>query len=590
MPLVIPADSASQALDIASARGTLPTWMSTGQMRRKVAASVRRRAVYSARMTHATAVQHTKDVVDRVLKGGLGNDFAQGRLELRNLFRRLGYTPETGFPGDEALGIPPARPGSLKDLTSDRRLNLILNTQMQLMRGVAQKTRGMDGTRVKLFPAWELVRYAPRRNERDWPARFRAVGYDLPVDGEGRERLVAVKGSPVWAALGNSALFDDALDVDHPPFAFESGMGWLEVHWDEAEKIGLDLSVAQAMKTPRDVESIMPPARASDDHLDPDLKARLRRALEEDDRIHGKLPVALTSRPAPVRAAPTSPRIGLLSPAAAKKAGIHGSAQALAKLTRLVPRATVEDVFKLGSAVAAEGHVSVRLKGDGVQLEHWTENRYARRDLRTVHGVLQLHNDYFRIEKAGKGEGSRAFVDQVEAAARLGIDHLDTWAVRSKSFNGYYTWPRFGYDGVLEPRHINRVKRELGADVTTVQDLFAVPGGIAWWEKRGASIDLQFDLAPDSLSMRAMKLYMAEAAAKRAAKKAAEEAAVKEASPTPAPALSTALAVIHNEELEDDDRVQRGDELNLSPEEDRELDEFAHAWAAQRRKEEEGNS
>ena len=41
--------------------------------------------------------------------------------------------------------------------------------------------------------------------------------------------MIAHKQSPIWAALGSRALFDDSLNVDHPPFAFQSGMGWREV-------------------------------------------------------------------------------------------------------------------------------------------------------------------------------------------------------------------------------------------------------------------------------------------------------------------------------------------------------------------------
>lgn len=220
------------ALASAAARGILPTHLSSRQARERLAGAVLDRAVWSARTTRAEYLLHLREVIDRMLTGGRDSDIAQLRLELKNLLRQLRYDPETGFPGDEALGIPPAEPGSLTDLGSDRRINLILRTQEQLTRGAAQEVRGL--ARADLFPAWELVRYQTRRVPRgeggtkSWDRRWFEAGA-LPIYVAGQPRLIALKTDPVWAALGNSGLFPDAMDVTHPPFAFNSGMGWREL-------------------------------------------------------------------------------------------------------------------------------------------------------------------------------------------------------------------------------------------------------------------------------------------------------------------------------------------------------------------------
>ena len=65
----------------------------------------------------------------------------------------------------------------------------------------------------------------------------------------GSGRLIALKTSPIWEALGSRFLFDDALNVDHPPFAFGSGMGWREVPLEEAQELGLDLTSQPAAKS-----------------------------------------------------------------------------------------------------------------------------------------------------------------------------------------------------------------------------------------------------------------------------------------------------------------------------------------------------
>ncbi|GAA5137405.1 hypothetical protein GCM10023213_14030 [Prosthecobacter algae] len=233
-----------QALTLAADRGLLPTSMGTADLR-ELERSLLDRSFWSARTTHARYLKDLKALVERYVKGeGYNNDLAQLRIEARKLLVRYGYEPEKGFPGDAALGVPEAVPGSLQDLSSERRLNLIFDTQSKLMRGLGQKIRGLD--RMETAPAWELVRIEDRRAPRDWLERWAIAAdnvdsagvYDLPG------RMVARKDSPIWAALGSSALFDDALDVDHSPFAFQSGMGWLEV-------FAVDLPELQSVPDPR---------------------------------------------------------------------------------------------------------------------------------------------------------------------------------------------------------------------------------------------------------------------------------------------------------------------------------------------------
>jgi hypothetical protein len=140
--------------------------------------------------------------------------------------------------------------GTLQDLTSLRRLNLILRTQLALVRGRGQQMRGMQAERLKQFPAWELVRVQAKNAPRNWggqhdgtpPVRGGTVdprprwiiaGGQPTADG----RLIALKGDPIWGELGGSENFDDALDVDYPPFAFESGMRWKEVSRGECNAL-----------------------------------------------------------------------------------------------------------------------------------------------------------------------------------------------------------------------------------------------------------------------------------------------------------------------------------------------------------------
>jgi hypothetical protein len=299
MSLTVTADKLSQALDLAQQRGLMPTRLSTAEIREQVAAGILRNAVFSARTGNAYYVQVMKNNIARLLQGGRDNDWAQIRLELKQMLQRLGYTPERGFPGDEALGVPPAEPGSLRDLSSDIRINLILKTQEELMRNAALNARGMDGTRLRQFPAWELVRLGDRKVPRDWPQRWVEAGGELVIDSEGRERMMALKTDPIWTALGDSTRFKDALDVAHPPYAFGSGMGWREIHWRDAAAVMGDEIIADARsgrrsadaekgeeKTPGD---IIPAPKAGKSQYDEATLASIRAALKASYEKYGDL-------------------------------------------------------------------------------------------------------------------------------------------------------------------------------------------------------------------------------------------------------------------------------------------------------------
>ena len=87
------------------------------------------------------------------------------------ILQTLGYTPEGGFPDAPSAEIPPAIAGSLQDLSSFLRRDLIVRTQLALMHGAGLQTRGHTPERLRQFPAWELVRVADKKVPRDWETR-----------------------------------------------------------------------------------------------------------------------------------------------------------------------------------------------------------------------------------------------------------------------------------------------------------------------------------------------------------------------------------------------------------------------------------
>lgn len=279
----------TQAFTTAMKRGILPTWMGSAELD-ELELAIKERAVFSARTTNAVYLEGLHEKIGRLLANGYDGDQAKLRLELKQLLAELAYNPETGFPGDAALGIPAARAGSLQDLSSDKRINLILDTQLELMAGKGQEQRGLSKEALDLFPAWELVRIKEARVPRDWFTRFKQAGGRVLEDADGRKRLVAHKLDEVWSVLGDRALFKDALDVSHPPFAFGSGMAWQAIESAEWEDLISTNKVTSVNPVALPANAIQfPSAQVSTDGLSAETLKRLKATMQNAEAKGGKL-------------------------------------------------------------------------------------------------------------------------------------------------------------------------------------------------------------------------------------------------------------------------------------------------------------
>jgi hypothetical protein len=240
----------SQAFSVAAERGLLPTSFGSAALRQAFTDSLLKVSMFSARTANVDYLSALKSAVDRLMQGGYGNDLPTLRLELKKLLASMGYDPATGFPGEAHLDIPGAERGSLQDLSSTRRLNFILDTQRRLASGKADQLQGLSPTSLHFAPAWELARVESRKVPRGsvdsgtpgWEERWVSAGGTLTHDPlTGRLRMIALKTDPIWAALGNDPEYDDCLGVSHPPFAFNSGMGWVPVSRGECVRLGAAL-------------------------------------------------------------------------------------------------------------------------------------------------------------------------------------------------------------------------------------------------------------------------------------------------------------------------------------------------------------
>ena len=183
--------------------------------------------------------------------------------------------------------------------------------------------------------------------------------------------------------------------------------------------------------------------------------------------------------------------------------------------------ATVEDVARLSGAPDG-ADVEVHVTSDGnlqLRVSHPMYDRCVRTMRMTPDGPV-IHNAVLFIHKdAPRGFGTRILAAQVRAARELGVKLLDLTAGGSPTdadtperMNGYYTWPKLGYEGKLSTAHITAA-RAAGIplpDKATTTDLFNHAEGPGWWKANGSQLKMVFDLADDSTCMERLNDYLDE--------------------------------------------------------------------------------
>mgnify|MGYP000570687291 CR=1 FL=1 len=258
------------ALDLLRGRELLPTTLSAQQLE-AVGAELRRGAMFSARVQNASVLQRALDLVGQIADPtttgqtpGSYMDRARAREEMRKLLAGIGYSAE-------AEGVTP---GSLRDLTSEGRLNLIVDTNVEMLQGQARAVQGNDPDLLDAFPCMELVRLSnwsavSRGTARNWPQRW--------ADGGGKfyaGRMIARKDDPVWT--------DPAFNrFGQPwaPFDYNSGMGTRDIARAEAVRLGV-MQLREpppAVRPLREVAGIRPQASVAS--LDPQVQRSLADAL-----------------------------------------------------------------------------------------------------------------------------------------------------------------------------------------------------------------------------------------------------------------------------------------------------------------------
>lgn len=245
---------------VASIRGRrrLPTLLGSRDLSR-LGPAIRNRALVLARVTEAEVLDKVDRSILRLVSGvstGPGDytNPAVIRTELKQLLAEIDYQPD------------PERVGTISDLRTDARLNLIIDTESKLAQGRGQYAQASDPDSIAVFPAAELVRVESRRTPRGfvrrkgalvevepdyWKKRWEANGGQL-YDG----RMIARLDDPVWEAINRFGL-------PHPPFDFNSGMGTRLIKRSEALRLGVidrgDVVTPAPQDTPEAMASVPAP-------------------------------------------------------------------------------------------------------------------------------------------------------------------------------------------------------------------------------------------------------------------------------------------------------------------------------------------
>lgn len=269
--------SMTDALAYQLAKQVLPTSMSSYELE-SLSQEIRDRSFFSARTTYADYLTEAQrlmrqivaphTIVDpdtlaiRAAQPGETVNAALVRTKMQQFLQRLGYEPDQG----EA--------GGLKDLSSDRRIDLIIDTQTKMSAGYGKWTADQDPDVLDLYPADEMYRQVNTGVHRAWASRWNearaAVGQTSATAAVSDDTgpFIAQKNDPIWAALSR---FGDPF----PPFDYNSGMWVRDADPDEAEALGV-LAKGQPQPQSRDFNRDV---SIPTDDIDPSILSSLLSSL-----------------------------------------------------------------------------------------------------------------------------------------------------------------------------------------------------------------------------------------------------------------------------------------------------------------------
>ena len=138
---------------------------------------------------------------------------------------------------------------------------------------------------------------------------------------------------------------------------------------------------------------------------------------------------------------------------------------------------------------------------------------------RTDNGFVLQYESVLLAENAPAGLGAVAFFRAAQAAKTLGLLRIELDAVGGegykmglpggwwRTYNGYYSWPRFGFDApITEETRKRLVGTSFDPKSTRLLEIMAWDSG--WWKQNGAGGPMVFDLTSSSQSWHTLHKYL----------------------------------------------------------------------------------
>lgn len=208
MPLTEPIPF-REALEAQAVKRVIPTDLRS-ELLSTLPAEIRQRAIFSSGVSNGELLDRINKGLAEIISGNKTE--SKVREELVNL---------EAFTTDA-------------ELSKNGRLDLIINTNVDLARGFGQWKQGQQRAILDVYPAQELFRSEDRNEPRDWPERWAAAGGEFfPGNADyPAGRMIALKNDPIWTEIS-------AFGLPYAPFDYNSGMDVQDIDRDEAEQLGL---------------------------------------------------------------------------------------------------------------------------------------------------------------------------------------------------------------------------------------------------------------------------------------------------------------------------------------------------------------
>jgi len=227
-----------EALDHEQVKRLLPNLVKSRQLA-LLPVEVRRRARFSAgvadlrilgRLDRLLAALVSPDtVIDeatgerRAARPGEYVNQATFRRDMTQILKEVRYSPR------------PEDRGTIKDLLSTIRQDLISDTNLRMADGYGNHIQGQDEDILDQWPAQEFFRAETRNEKRPWPSTWDDKRMELGAASTALPSaiaMIALKNDPIWRAINYFGL-------PYAPFHFNSGMDVRDIDRDTAISLKL---------------------------------------------------------------------------------------------------------------------------------------------------------------------------------------------------------------------------------------------------------------------------------------------------------------------------------------------------------------